>query len=175
MKEVTEVEVKTQPDWLTQSKTVPHPTSKLGPQILSYLKYEWSSLQTQMKNGRPAQRAKQAKQKWQNYLANELQREQLKDDPKAAWDIIFQITEWFTPTMAQYNPKNFVNNRGIIATNTSENATILKTHFQYVLNRNAKIDMTIIEEIVQWPINTKLNNASILDKVKKSDKQNEKQ
>ena len=63
-----------------------------------------------------------------------------KDDPKAAWNIVFQIIEGFDSHHGNSNPKHFANKRIQIATKNSENAKILKTHFQKVFNNLTAIE-----------------------------------
>ena len=60
-----------------------------------------------------------------------------KDDPKAAWEVVFQIIEGFNAHHSDYNPKTFSNKENKISKNTEENARTPKT-FQEVFNRDSK-------------------------------------
>ena len=77
------------------------------------------------------------------------QNKHFKDDLKAAWDIAFQIIEGSDSHQGNYNPKIFANKRSQIATKKSENAEILKTHFQKIFNNPTALDLSIVEEIKQ--------------------------
>jgi len=94
------------------------------------------------------------------------QSKHFKDDLKAAWDIVFQIMEGFDSHHGNYNPKTFANRRSQIATKNSENAEILKTHFQKVFNNQTGI----VEEIKQRPIAFNLECAPMNEEVRNAHK-----
>ena len=168
-KETAESEVKTRPDWFTQSEQTLLKHIKLRNHAhKNYTNLANNENHQKLRQARAnLQRVKRkAKRTWQNYLAAKCQRENFKDDPKAAWDIIFEIIEGFNAHHHKYNPKNFANARGKIAMSKPENAEILKKHFHEVFNRSTMIDETIIDEILQRPTANHLDNAPSVIEVK---------
>ena len=98
------------------------------------------------------------------------QSKHFKDDLKAAWDIAFQIIEGFDSHHSNYNPESFANKRSQIATKKSENAKILKTHFQKAFNNLTAIDLSIVEEMEQRPIAFNLECAPMSEEVRNAQK-----
>jgi len=97
---------------------------------------------------------RQEKRKWQNFFAIKCQREHFINDPKAAWEVVFQIVEGFNVHHKECKPKNFANNNGKTSSNDKDNSKILKSHFQEVFNRKATIDPSVLDELTQSPITT---------------------
>ena len=109
---------------------------------------------------------RQAKRKWQKFFAIKCQRNHFIDDPKAAWEVVFQIIEGFNAHHKDYKPKNFANNNGKTSSNDKDNAMILKSFFHDVFNRKATIDPSILDELTQRPAFTSLDMAPSIDEIK---------
>ena len=137
-KEVAERKVKTWPDWFTQSEEYSYttlifvikPTSNTESQPLT------SSSKTQSMSSKPAKSKERSKMQMAFFFMDKCQSTHFKDDPKVAWEVVFQIIKGFNAHCINYNPKTFMI-EGRTSKNTKESARTLKTHFHEVLNRES--------------------------------------
>jgi len=158
-KEVAEREIHNRPNWFTQSeKTLLH--------HLSLCNKPTNSLSTGTNKSSHKLKITQANLQ----KVKRCQNKHFKDDMKAAWDIVFQIIEGFDSHHSNYNPESFANKRSQIATKKSENAKILKTHFQKAFNNLTAIDLSIVEEMEQRPIAFNLECAPMSEEVRNAQK-----
>jgi len=120
-KEVAETEIKTHPDWFTQSKKSMFYHNKIWncdykQHLISNTEENHSKLKSTHSTLQCIKR--QAKRKWQSFLADCCQRKEFKDDPKAIWNIVFKIIEGFNAHHKKYSPKTFSNSKGDITKNS---------------------------------------------------------
>ena len=168
-KEVAEREEKNRPDWFTQSEEVllhhiDLRNKAFKQHLISNTIKSHQNLKACQAN---LQRTKRiAKCKWQNFFAAKCQASHFKDNPKAAWEVVFQIIEGFNAHHSDYNPKTFSNKEGRISKNTEENTRTLKTHFQEVFNRDSEFDPTVIDDLTQLPIISTLDNTPTADEIR---------
>ena len=73
--------------------------------------------------------------------------------------MIFKLRDGFQTHHRDYNGQLFKNSEGKVARDKKESANNIKKHYKKVFNRNAPIDLTIIETLDQSPINEMLNIA----------------
>jgi len=102
------------------------------------------------------------------------QRKHFIDNPKAAWEVVFQIIEGFNVHHKEYKPKNFTNNNGKMSSHDKDDAKILKTYFQDVFNRKATIDPSILDELTQRPVTMSFDMVPSIDEIKTAEKKRKK-
>jgi hypothetical protein len=72
----------------------------------------------------------------------------------------------FPKTPQNLIPRNLKSSKGIEATTGADNAEILKDHYQEVLNKHAEVNLSVLEEIIQYPTQEQLGKTPIKTEIR---------
>ena len=80
--------------------------------------------------------------------------------------MIFKLRDGFQTNHREYGGQPFKNQKGKIANDKSENTKYIEEHYQTIFNRKLPVDPSILDDLVQHPINVNIGNVPTIQEVR---------